>query len=66
MKIFCLCLFLSIHAGFALQIQPTTKKNIPRKASISKQSSAFQAPSSSTMKRDTTLKKTLEQGRFLH
>jgi hypothetical protein len=57
MKTFCLCLFLSIHAGFVLQIQPTIKKSILREVAATKQTSAPQAPSSSTMKRDTTLKK---------
>ncbi|MCU0425751.1 MAG: MG2 domain-containing protein [Candidatus Kapabacteria bacterium] len=57
MKTFLLYFLFSINTAFAFQIIPTAKKRILREASATKQTSAFQAPSSSTMKRETILKK---------
>ncbi|TAE26138.1 MAG: hypothetical protein EAZ92_11185 [Candidatus Kapaibacterium sp.] len=57
MKTFLLSFFLSINTAFALQIHTVVKKpHLLREVAASKQSSASQAQSSTTMKRDTTLK----------
>lgn len=57
MKTFLLYFLLSINTAFALQITPTAKKRILREVAAIKQTSASQAHSSTTMKRETTLKK---------